>query len=843
MTGQFGLARFAEFPFFQILQDFPRALQHGVGQARQPRDLDSIALVGRAGRDLAQEHHAVAPLAHEHVEVLHAGHGQHQIGELVIVRREEGLRLHARLVVQVFGHGPRDADAVEGARPPADFVQHHEAARGRAVQDARGLLHLHEEGAAAPREVVAGAHAGEHAIHDADLGLGGGHEGTHLRHDDDQRDLPDVGGFARHVGAGQDDQLVPVGVQPRVVGHEAIRARQRLDHGMTPVADDERGAVGDPRLHIAQMHRAVGERCEHVKLRQRRGGNLQRPGMLRDLGAQFLEQFALEGDRALLRAQDAVLVLLELLGDEPFRVRHRLLADVFRRCGRELGAGDFDVVAEDFVVADLERLDARALLFGGLEPGDPVAALRRGVAQFIQLGMIARADHAALADGRRRLVHHGPLDRLPQRRQGLDGRGQRFQPGIAELRRERFELRQILQRAPHPAQVAGVSGTGAQSRHHALEVAQLTQQLAQPLARGGSVHEPVHGGQPGADRFGFGQRSQQPVAHAARAHGGAGHIQHADQRRLAAARAITGQFEIRCRGLVQRQKSAGGMRLDAADVADIPAQIARHVIERRARRTHAQRRGFERVSVERHHLEVPGQHLARRVGKEAPVLDARHRHARGRRGQRALGHGVGDQDFGGAPARDDFRRGLQPRAVFHPERARGQLQPRDADAALARIQRAQEVARGRFEDGFLHRRARRDDPRDFPRHEPLGLGGILDLVADRDLASRAQEASDVVLRRVIRHAAHGHGLAAGQRDIEQAGGFPGVIEKHLVEIAQPEEKNRIRRQAGAQPPVLGHHGGEWIAHRRGTVVPQTAAPARAGRRMPIAVTCVRASSF
>ena len=71
-----------------------------------------------------------------------------------------------------------------------------------------------------------------------------------------------------------------------------------------------------------------------------------------------------------------------------------------------------------------------------------------------------------------------------------------------------------------------------------------------------------------------------------------------------------------------------------------------------------------------------------------------------------------------------------------------------------------------LEQPGLAERARRDDARDLAAHQPLGLRGVLDLVADRDLEAGAHQLAEVALERVVRHAAHRRlvlGAAAGAR--------------------------------------------------------------------------------
>ena len=76
-------------------------------QAGEARDLDAVALVGAAGDDLAQEDDLLVPFAHGDVVVAHAGAGQLELGQLVVVRGEERARLD--FVVQIFRDAPGDA--------------------------------------------------------------------------------------------------------------------------------------------------------------------------------------------------------------------------------------------------------------------------------------------------------------------------------------------------------------------------------------------------------------------------------------------------------------------------------------------------------------------------------------------------------------------------------------------------------------------------------------------------------------------------------------------------------------------------------------------------------------
>src|SRR5690606_4899907 len=129
---------------------------------------DAVAVVRAAVHDPVQEYDLAVPLPHGDVDVFRMFQLIGQFGELVVVGGEEGLGPNP--VVDVFRHGPGDADAVEGAGAAAYLVEHQQAAVGGRVEDVGRLDHLHHEGALAPDKVVGGAHPGEDAIHHTHFG-------------------------------------------------------------------------------------------------------------------------------------------------------------------------------------------------------------------------------------------------------------------------------------------------------------------------------------------------------------------------------------------------------------------------------------------------------------------------------------------------------------------------------------------------------------------------------------------------------------------------------------------------------------------------------------------------
>ena len=63
-----------------------------------------------------------------------------------------------------------------------------------------------------------------------------------------------------------------------------------------------------------------------------------------------------------------------------------------------VGVGDLQVVPEDLVEAHLERRDAGAVALALLQGGDVLLAAVAEVAQLVELGVVAGADHVAVGE-------------------------------------------------------------------------------------------------------------------------------------------------------------------------------------------------------------------------------------------------------------------------------------------------------------------------------------------------------------------------------------------------------------------------------------------------------------
>ena len=404
------------------MQDFAGAFQDGLGETGQSRHLDAVALVSGALDDFAEEDDVVVPFAHRDIAIGHAGAGAGEVGEFVVMRGEK--RAAAGDVVEMFGHAPRDGESIEGGRAAADFVKDDEAAIGGVVEDGGGFVHLDHEGGLSAREVVARADAGEDAVDEADLGGGGGDEAAGLGEKDEQGDLADVGAFAGHVGSGEDDEAGLFGVERGVVGNEASGGHCLVKDGMASVGDPDRSSGGEFRADVAKGAGGFGQSAEGVDLRDGAGGVLQGFEFGQDGGAELRKDFRFEGARAFFAAEDAAFHVFQFRRDEAFRVGRSLFAGVIGGDGGEVRLGDFEVVAEDRVVADFERLDAGAGDFAVLQFSDPLTSFGAGATEFVEVGVVAFADHATVARGRRGFVDEGGGEEFDQWIEGAEVRGE-----------------------------------------------------------------------------------------------------------------------------------------------------------------------------------------------------------------------------------------------------------------------------------------------------------------------------------------------------------------------------------------------------------------------------------
>ena len=178
-------------------------------------------------------------------------------------------RLGAQLfpVRAVFQHGAGDTHAVKGGRTPSDLVENQQTVGGGSMENVTDLGHLHHKGGLTGAQIVAGADTGENTVHHAQMGSARRYERAYLRHQHHQRHLAHIGGFARHVGPGDNGHPVLFLAHIGVVGDKQTVPPHLLHHGVTAVMDLQHTALVHHRMAVVVLHRHGGKGAERIDLR------------------------------------------------------------------------------------------------------------------------------------------------------------------------------------------------------------------------------------------------------------------------------------------------------------------------------------------------------------------------------------------------------------------------------------------------------------------------------------------------------------------------------------------------------------------------------------------------
>ena len=271
--------------------------------------------------------------------------------------------------------------------------------------------------------------------------------------------------------------------------------------------------------------------------------------------AQLLEQALLAGRDQLVRAQHAVLVLLELGRDEALAAGDRLLAHVVGRHQRQVRAAHLDVVAEDAVEADLERGDPgprrarapRSPRSSRARPGS-CAAARRAPGRRRRARSRPRARARAGRGTSVRSIVRGEVERRVELLQAAPHqRGQ----ALAERLRGRG---QRLERRAERHQVARAGRAERDPAEDAVEVLDPRERVAQPPAVERAEGQLLDGVEPVLDALHLDERAQDPVAERPAAHRGLRVVEHVHERAApAAVGEALDELEVAARERVDRE--------------------------------------------------------------------------------------------------------------------------------------------------------------------------------------------------------------------------------------------------------------------------------------------------
>ena len=102
--------------FFRAVEDFFR-------QAGEARDLYAVTFVGATRDDFAQKNDLLIPFAYGDIQITNPFAILGEFDQLMIMRGKKTARFD--VVVEKFGHAPRDREPVESGRAAADLVENY----------------------------------------------------------------------------------------------------------------------------------------------------------------------------------------------------------------------------------------------------------------------------------------------------------------------------------------------------------------------------------------------------------------------------------------------------------------------------------------------------------------------------------------------------------------------------------------------------------------------------------------------------------------------------------------------------------------------------------------------
>ena len=770
---------------------------------------------------LTQEDDLAVDLLYRDVVVLDALEALLHLVQLMVMRGEERARLSLGMLVQVFDDGPRNGDAIVGTRATAQLVEEYQRVRRDIVQNVRCFGHLNHEGRLAERDIVRRTDAGEYLVYQPYLGPLGRHVVARLCHQGDERRLSQQCRLTRHVRTRNDDDLLFVTVKQHVVRHVALAHGQLcLDHGVASLADVQPVVGSDDGPHVVVLLGRLGSRQQTVEASNDVGVLLHLRYELLGCLDELVEQLLLQRQDAVLGAKYLLLILLQLLRDVTLGLGQRLLAHPLLRHLVFIRVAHLEVVAEDVVVAYLQRRNARLLSLALLNLQQVVLARVGNAPQLVKFVVDAVAYDAPLLHLLWRVGSQLGHDAVAQR--------------LAEV--------QLL---PHPAQRCGGrrrasclhacltdGGYGLQCchelhhfpwrhtscghlRYDTLQVADALQVLVHRLAERGVAVEVVHHVEPFVDAPLVPQGEHQPPAKHAPAHGADRAVDDVEQR-----------LAVLLHGLQQLQRADGklvepdeALLLNArqrSDVGYLRVQRLFQVLQHGSGSHDAVLHVVDTEALERLHLEVAVQLLVGRLLGEHPVVQQERDEPRAEVPLEVVAPlAVVDHLLGLEVAYQLLH--IVVRTLADEELARGDVEKRNATGRLAQVDGSEEIVLLVVEHRVLHGHARSHQFGDASLHQFLGQFRVLQLVADGHALARPDQFRQVGVQRVVRESRHLVALvvavvSVGQCDAQYLSCRDGILAVGLVEVAASEQQHGLRVFRLEVEKLLHHRGKLLVCH-------------------------------
>ena len=452
------------------------------------------------------------------------------------------------------------------------------------------------------------------------------------------------------------------------------------------------------------------------------------------------------------------------------------------------------------IVADLQLGDAGLLPQARFQLGEDALSVVPDGAQLVHLGVITLGDDAAVLEGGGRFRVDGSEDGRLHIVQQVDLSCKRSQLRAAAALGLRPQFRQALTGLGHRVDLLGGGGAIDRAGHQALEVGDVVELFNQIAPLHGLVHKAFHRVEAAVDSGAGNERLLDPAAEHPLAHGGAGLVQHPEQRSpLFAAPQRLGELEVGPGDLRQPHELGFIIRDDRFQALDAFNLRIMEIFQQRghckadkavfcdtglcgpvAAKLVLEGDGHEARSVPLLFHQLDGAvHILFDVGSDFPaVQQARiHQHLAG----------VVAAEF-----RNDRRGDLLPLELCDMGRAGGNVREAEACCAAFQENTRNVVVFVILKHTALNDGAGRDHADDVALDEALGLCRVFHLLTDGDLIALRDEAGHIALVAVERYAAHGcalfkAALLAREGQIQLPRSCERIVEEHLVEVTDAVE--------------------------------------------------------
>ena len=518
----------------------------------------------------------------------------------------------------------------------------------------------------------------------------------------------------------------------------------------------------------------------------------------------------LENEHLLLGAENLLLVLLELLGDVTLGIGQRLFAYPRRGDLVPVGVTDLDVVAEDVVVADLERRDARCLALALLDARKVVLAVERDAAQVVQFGIYAVGDDPSLLNlVVLRIGIDFAGDAFADPGQRVDARSQRMQPvvvrgferGLERLdRRERiFELHQFARR----------DALRGDTRRDTFQIAHHRHLLAHGVRQVGLLREALHDVEPLVDLRRVLDRHGDPPLQQTAAHRRQRAVDDVGEAALLACAVRGEELQVADRELIDPHVIVLVDARERGDVSRLAVLGELEVVENGPGGRNAAREVVHAETFQRLGPELPAKFPAIDLLREDPLVETVGVEPRPESvGETVLVAALVDHLFG-LKIGDELVR-VAVRALGHVELPGRDVEKRHARRPTAEIDRGDIVVLLVGQNVVTQNDARRHQFDDTALDQSLDQLGVFELLADRHALASPDEFRQVGVDGMVGksrqlHVGRRTVRTARERDAQNAAGLDRVVAERFVKVAHTEEQNGVGMH-GLDGVILLHQG-------------------------------------